>query len=85
MSLRYELIQVAAVAVAIVEQLDTGQAKVSGMGGHTDEIMTDITNERVFQDRKWGPQKHPLGDWMTILGEEYGEACQAALDEVIFP
>jgi hypothetical protein len=83
MSLRDELIQVAAVAVAIVEDLDGGITKYDRMA--TGMVLGEIAGERENQEVKWGQQHHGLGDWMTILGEEYGEACQAALDEVIFP
>ncbi len=38
-----------------------------------------VRNERVAQDNKWGKQRHDWPLWITILGEEYGEACQAAL------
>ena len=41
--------------------------------------VNDILNERVRQDSKWGEQNHHPFAWMTILGEEYGEACQDAL------
>lgn len=45
-----------------------------------EEIFDQIRLERERQDRKWGPQRdHSLPDWMTILGEEYGETCQEAL------
>lgn len=42
-------------------------------------IMVAILKERERQDAKWGfPQGRSLMEWMSILGEEYGEACQAA-------
>lgn len=38
-----------------------------------------IRRERDRQDAKWGfPQDHTVVEWMSILGEEYGEACQEA-------
>lgn len=44
------------------------------------EILHKIRLERERQDKKWGAQRdHSLPDWMTILGEEYGETCQEAL------
>lgn len=36
--------------------------------------------ERDFQDARWGADRElPAGVWALILGEEYGEACRAAL------
>lgn len=43
------------------------------------DVYQDIKDERDRQNEKWGVQHHNLGWWMTILGEEYGEACQDAL------
>lgn len=40
-------------------------------------ILTDIDKERNRQDEMWGRQRHTLGDWLMILGEEFGEVCQA--------
>ena|SRR3990167_11355552 len=39
----------------------------------------DILGERKRQDEKWGEQNHSPIEWIAILGEEYGEACQGAL------
>ena len=66
-----ELIQVAAVAVAWLEDLGFTQQAA----------LTDIRHERFAQDEKWGPQHHSNELWSSILGEEYGEACQALLKE----
>jgi len=38
----------------------------------------EITAERQRQNEKWGEQRHPPLLWLSILGEEYGEACAAA-------
>lgn len=38
-------------------------------------VITDVRMERRRQDGKWGIQDHNFSDWMSILGEEYGEAC----------
>ena len=37
-----------------------------------------VDDERNRQDAKWGDQSgnHPF-EWMSILGEEYGELCEA--------
>ena len=81
-AVREELIQVAAVAIAIVQDIDTGSAKV-GLGdldGDLDEVMYQVKWERKQQNAKWGAQHHTIPEWLMILGEEYGEACQAAVD-----
>jgi len=41
-----------------------------------------IQRERKRQDKKWGVQNHEPELWLVILGEEYGEACQAALADM---
>jgi hypothetical protein len=40
----------------------------------------EIIEERINQDEKWGQQNYPPCKFLTILGEEYGEACKAALE-----
>lgn len=42
--------------------------------------LQDIMKERLRQDEKWGEQNHEPERWLIILGEEYGEACKAALE-----
>jgi hypothetical protein len=43
----------------------------------THDVLIDVGNERTRQNGKWGHQRHPYGDWLMILGEEFGEVCQA--------
>lgn len=43
------------------------------------EAVRLVMNERERQDTKWGEQNHDAEMWLVILGEEFGEACQAAL------
>lgn len=74
MSLREELIQVAAVAVAIVEDLDKSVAY--DLDPWNESIISDIINERIRQDEKWGPQHHTPGEWLAILMEEVGEVAE---------
>ncbi|MGD8718384.1 MAG: hypothetical protein PVH29_06125 [Candidatus Zixiibacteriota bacterium] len=45
-----------------------------------DALAAEVYNERCRQRGKWGPQKHDLDHWLVILGEEYGEACEWALE-----
>lgn len=58
------------------------------MSGTRDEIAARMTMaeliavaiERQRQTEKWGTQRHTWVEWMTVLGEEYGEACKAAVE-----
>jgi len=83
-ALRSELVQVAAVAVAMIEDLDTGVAVIrthTGIAEVDDTIwliMVEVHEERIRQDAKWGAQHHLPMEWLSILGKEYGEACKAA-------
>ncbi len=91
---RQELIQVAAVVVAMIEDLDYGIADSSktltadrpkttqSKRTQTAPILAQIFEERQNQDAKWGPQHHAPEMWLTILMEEVGEAAQAYLHEV---
>lgn len=44
-------------------------------------ILSAIDREREQQDQTWGEQNHHPDRWMTILGEEYGEACKHSLED----
>ena len=44
----------------------------------TTEAMMSVQAERRRQDEKWGEQNHGIMEWLSVLGEEVGEACQAA-------
>ena len=41
--------------------------------------LADVIHERLRQEAKWGQQNHDPFTYITILGGEYGELCQAAL------
>lgn len=43
----------------------------------------EILAERNRQDLKWGEQNHVMEKWVPILGEEFGELCEA-INETIF-
>jgi len=49
-------------------------------GEYEKTILAAVQDERDRQQRKWGVQTHSIPEWMTILGEEYGEACKAGLE-----
>lgn len=43
-------------------------------------IANAVLAENIRQDKKWGEERDLDPEiWMTILGEEFGETCQAAL------
>lgn len=42
--------------------------------------LDEVAAERGKQDAEWGPQDHGPFLWLTIAGEEFGEAARAALD-----
>jgi AbrB family looped-hinge helix DNA binding protein len=52
----------------------------SGIG---ERAIQSVSAERIRQDAKWGEQNHDPQYWMGILGEEFGELCQA-VNETVF-
>lgn len=48
-------------------------------------VMKDVKLERIRQFMKWGNQNHDWGEWLPILGEEFGEVCQAIAFEMFGP
>jgi hypothetical protein len=44
-------------------------------------IFQNIALERRRQDAKWGVQNHDAYFWLAILGEEFGEAAKAAVED----
>lgn len=46
-------------------------------------VINCVTDERSRQDAKWGEQNHEPPIWLGILGEEFGELCQA-INETVF-
>lgn len=87
-ALEAELIQVAAVAVAIVEDLRYGAANIKlvvpgfpvfstelAPMPRTVDVLNRVYEERDRQHDKWGPQHHHPAIWMAILAEEVGEAA----------
>lgn len=87
--LRAELIQVAAVAVAAIHDLDHG-----GTGNTVpwcsatnidDGVAAEVLLERERQEKKWGNQHHSPELWLSILMEEVGEAAQEVLRMLLEP
>jgi hypothetical protein len=48
------------------------------------KIIEAILAERDRQDKLWGEQNHFPQLWTGILGEEYGELCEAVNETVFF-
>lgn len=44
-----------------------------------DQLWEFVVAERHRQDAKWGEQHHTPKGWLPILGEEFGEMCEAAM------
>lgn len=42
------------------------------------DVNKAVMRERQRQNGLWGFQRHDIGTWLSILGEEWGEVCQAA-------
>jgi len=40
-------------------------------------ILREVETERERQDAKWGIQGHGPKTWIPIIGEEFGELCEA--------
>ena len=59
---------------------DQGTAVAEGVKatGHTKQALEMIVEERRRQVEQWGEHvsNHPY-EWMSILGEEFGELCRA--------
>jgi hypothetical protein len=47
------------------------------------QVLVEVGNERLRQDRKWGVQSYNAMVWLGILAEEFGESAKAAV-EVFF-
>ena len=45
-----------------------------------EDILKEIKDERLRQNKKWGQQNHNLVEWIAILSEEVGEASREAVD-----
>lgn len=82
MSYRSELIQVAAVALATVQNLDTGSTErdtIEAVDAEM-EIVDAVLRERASQERQWGTRNTLPDRWLTILTEEVGEVARAILE-----
>jgi NTP pyrophosphatase (non-canonical NTP hydrolase) len=50
---------------------------------HTEKVLAEVMEERLSQERKWGPQNHRCDLYYTILGEEVGEVGKAICEWII--
>ena len=50
------------------------------MDKNTAKVLSEVGVERHVQDEKWGEQNHNPFVYLAILGEEYGESCQAMVE-----
>jgi hypothetical protein len=49
----------------------------SNVFGEMAGVLKDVATERLNQYQKWGKQYHSHDRWAVLIGEEYGEYCQA--------
>lgn len=65
--------------------LESLEDRISWEEETIDQVIQLIREERHCQDIKWGEQNHPPEKWVGILGEEFGEYCQAVNETVVNP
>ncbi len=78
MTYKSELIQVAAVALAAIENEEYGCTCSDAVRA---EILLDIEAERDRQNARWGCCDHRRDIWMLILVEEVGECAKAIIED----
>ena len=51
---------------------------------YTPQVLELIEAERDNQDARWGglnhDRSHSVGEWMAILGEQYGDLCRTSIE-----
>ena len=51
---------------------------------YTPQVLELIKAERDIQDERWGglnhDRSHFVGEWIAILGEQYGDLCRTSID-----
>lgn len=69
------------------DRMESAEAEVQqlrkGIELSDSEVIRSVIAERQRQDAKWGKQNHDPVYWLGILGEEFGELCQA-INETVF-
>lgn len=56
-------------------------AYIQGITDNCVPVLMQVLDERIKQERKWGPQNHDPLKWNAILGEEFGEVSKAILEK----
>lgn len=66
----------------ICSERDTLKSRVAELEARLQapQAYADIMAERKRQDEKWGVQRHHPVEWLSILGEEFGEVCKAVCE-----
>ena len=81
---RVELIQIAAVTLAMLQDDMNGSTEIKTQEEFSaydlGPFINAVMNERIRQEAKWGPQHHSKEKWLTILTEEVGEVARAILE-----
>ena len=44
------------------------------------DVIQEVIDERKRQDKLWGVQNHHPMEWLSILGEEFGEVSRAVCE-----
>ena len=60
--------------------MNTLETAMSDVSPHCQSAIIETLRERLSQNEQWGEQNHELEIWLAILGEEFGELCQAFID-----
>lgn len=65
-------------AAAVPQVIASSSLDATAANYQVRSVLFDVEAERLRQDQKWGEQNHAPMEWLSILGEEVGEVCQAA-------
>lgn len=52
-------------------------SKIATQSYQIQRVLIEVEDERYAQETMWGQQNHPVEDYYTILGEEFGEVGKA--------
>lgn len=74
------LISLAGILRNAADEIERLRSKEMLVPDTLQNAIASVVAERRRQDAKWGEQNHIPALWMPILGEEYGELCQAVLE-----
>jgi len=60
--------------------LEGGETYLRQMVGRHKGLFSEILQERIRQELKWGLQEHDSLMWLAILAEEFGEYAKDVVD-----